>query len=298
MNNESFESGAAFIDGKFVPIASAKISVLDWGLLHSDATYDVVHVWNGAFFRLADHIQRFENGMARLHMKIEHSAGDIADIVTQCVRLTGLKEAYVEIVCTRGVPPTGSRDPRDCVNRFFAFAIPFSWIANQKQRDQGLRLHISQTQRIAPESVDPTVKNYHWLDLTRGLFDAYAHHQDTAVLVDGRGNVVEGPGFNLFALTDKGLVTPCVGVLEGITRQTVIILARQMDVDVLLQALSIEELRSAREVFITSTAGGVMPVCWIDGVAVGNGQVGKLTQQMTELYWEAHKNPRYSTPAY
>lgn len=298
MNNEIFESGAAFIDGVFVPIASAKISVLDWGLLHSDATYDVVHVWDGAFFRLADHIKRFESGMARLHMNIAHSANDIVDIVTQCVRLTGLKEAYVEIVCTRGVPPAGSRDPRDCVNRFFAFAIPFSWIANQQQREKGLRLHISQVQRIAPESVDPTIKNYHWLDLTRGLFDAYAHHQDTAVLVDGQGNVVEGPGFNLFALTDKGLVTPCVGVLEGITRQTAITLARQMDVEVLLRALSIEELRGAHEVFITSTAGGVMPVCWIDGVAVGDGRVGVVTQQMTELYWEAHKDPRYCTPAY
>ncbi|WP_042935769.1 aminotransferase class IV, partial [Pseudomonas gingeri] len=97
MNNKTFKSGAAFIDGVFVPIASAKISVLDWGLLHSDATYDVVHVWDGAFFRLTDHIQRFESGMARLHMKIPHSATDIVDIVTQCVRLTGLKEAYVEI---------------------------------------------------------------------------------------------------------------------------------------------------------------------------------------------------------
>ncbi|MFC3943742.1 branched-chain amino acid transferase [Pseudomonas gingeri NCPPB 3146 = LMG 5327] len=298
MNNKTFKSGAAFIDGVFVPIASAKISVLDWGLLHSDATYDVVHVWDGAFFRLTDHIQRFESGMARLHMKIPHSATDIVDIVTQCVRLTGLKEAYVEIVCTRGVPPVGSRDPRDCVNRFFAFAIPFSWIANQQQREKGLRLHISQVQRIAPESVDPTIKNYHWLDLTRGLFDAYAHHQDTAVLVDGQGNVVEGPGFNLFALTDKGLVTPCAGVLEGITRQTAITLARQMDVEVLLRALSIEELRGAHEVFITSTAGGVMPVCWIDGVAVGDGRVGVVTQQMTQLYWDAHKDPRYSTLAY
>ena len=298
MNNVSFKSGAAFIDGKFVPIASAKIPVLDWGLLHSDATYDVVHVWDGAFFRLADHIKRFENGMTRLHMKVEHSASDITDIVTQCVRLTGLREAYVEIVCTRGVPPAWSRDPRDCVNRFFAFAIPFSWIANQQQRDQGLRLHISQVRRIAPESVDPTVKNYHWLDLTRGLFDAYAHHQDTAVLVDGQGNVIEGPGFNLFALTDKGLVTPSVGVLEGITRQTVIALARQLDVEVLLRALPIEELRSAREVFITSTAGGVMPVCWIDDVPVGDGRVGVLTHQITELYWEAHKDPSYCTPAY
>lgn len=298
MNNEAFKSGAAFIDGVFVPIASAKISVLDWGLLHSDATYDVAHVWDGAFFRLNDHIERFERGMARLHMSIEHNATDIADIVTQCVRLTGLKQAYVEIVCTRGVPPPGSRDPRDCVNRFFAFAIPFSWIANQQQREQGLRLHISQVQRIAPESVDPTVKNYHWLDLTRGLFDAYAHHQDTAVLVDGQSNVVEGPGFNLFALTDEGLVTPCAGVLEGITRKTVITLARDMGVDVSLKALSIEALRGAQEVFITSTAGGVMPVCWVDDIAVGDGRVGVMTQQMIQRYWEAHKDPRYSIPVY
>ncbi len=124
----SYANGAAFVDGRFVPVAEARVPILDWGFLRSDATYDVAHVWRGRFFRLEDHLDRFERGMARLRMRPPYDRAAIREILIECVRLSGLRDAYAEVICTRGVPPPGSRDPRDCENNFFAFVVPFVWM--------------------------------------------------------------------------------------------------------------------------------------------------------------------------
>lgn len=291
----SASSGIAFIDGGFCPIAEAKISVLDWGLLRSDATYDVVHVWQGRFFRLEAHLDRFLHSMAELRMAIPHDRAAIADILHDCVRRSGLRDAYVEMICTRGVPQAGSRDPRQAENRFIAFAIPFGWIANEEQRARGLHLVISSIQRIAPESVDPTVKNYHWLDLVKGLFEAYDRGGENVLLVDRDGNLAEGPGFNLFAVHAGQLTTPNRGVLEGITRRTVLELCRELNIPARSAPLTPWAVGSADEVFITSTAGGIMPVTRIDDATVGDGRPGPITQRLTEAYWGKHADPAWST---
>ena len=121
--------GVAFIDGEYVPIAEARIPVLDWGFLHSDATYDVAHAWRGKFFRIDDYLDRFHASMEKLRMSVPYSRKQIRSIMFELVRRSGLRNAYVEVVCTRGVPAPGSRDLRSCENRFLAFAIPFVWIA-------------------------------------------------------------------------------------------------------------------------------------------------------------------------
>ena len=136
--------------------------------------------------------------MEKLHMSIPHSRSDLRTILIDCVRASWLKDAYVEMICTRGRPQPGSRDPRTCTNQFFAFAIPFVWIATFEKQKEGLHLIISRRQRIPPESVDPTVKNYHWLDMVMGLFEAYERGGETVIVVDADGNLVEGPGFNVF----------------------------------------------------------------------------------------------------
>ena len=289
-----FSHGAAYVDGQLVPIAEAKISLLDWGFLHSDATYDVAHVWKGKFFRLDDHLERFLSGMGKLRMSIPHSRGDLRSILIEYVRMCGLREAYVEMICTRGFPKPGSRDPRTCKNRFFAFAIPFVWIANLQKQRTGLRLIVSRWQRIPPESVDPTVKNYHWLDMVMGLFEAYDRGGETAVVVDTRGNLIEGPGFNIFAVKAHTLATPAHGVLEGITRRTAIELATEYGYEVVQRNLPGDEARSADEVFVTSTAGGIMPVTKIDRRVIGSGTPGPVTQALQEGYWSLHEDPRYT----
>jgi branched-chain amino acid aminotransferase len=292
----AYAEGAAFVDGRFVPAVEARIPILDWGFLRSDATYDVAHVWRGSFFRLEDHLDRFERGMARLHMSPPYGRAEIRDILTECVRLSGLREAYAEIICTRGVPPPGSRDPRECENNLFAFAVPFVWIADPERQERGLHATISRVQRIGPESVDPTVKNYHWLDLELGLYEAYERGGETAILVDRAENVVEGPGFNVFTVKDGRVATPRRGVLEGITRKTVIELASELGLPLEAREVPSEEVRRADEVFLTSTAGGIIPITKVDGASVGGGAPGPVTLGLREAYWELHEDPRFTTP--
>jgi branched-chain amino acid aminotransferase len=291
----AYETGAAFIEGKFVPVTEARVPITDWGFLHSDATYDVAHVWRGAFFRLEDHLDRFERGMAKLRMSLPYGRDEIREVLLECVRLSGLRDAYAEMICTRGVPPPGSRDPRECENRFYAFVVPFIWIADPRQQERGLNAVISNVQRIQPESVDPTVKNYHWLDLTAGLYEAYDRGGETVILVDRKGNIVEGPGFNVFVVKGSRLSTPWTGILEGITRKTVIELAAEHGIPIERRAVPSDEVRDADEIFVTSTAGGIMPVTKVDGRAVGHGRPGPVTLRLRKAYWKLHREPDFVT---
>lgn len=283
-----YPSGVAYLDGQYLPMSEARVSILDYGFLHSDATYDVAHVWKGAFFRLDAHLGRFFNGMEKLHMSIDFDRGQVIEVLQNCVALSGLQNAYVEFICTRGTSPSLNRDPRDCINRFMAFAIPFGSVANPDQMKRGLSVHISDRVRIPPPSVDPTVKNYHWLDLVAGLYDAYDHGAETAILLDMNGNIAEGPGFNIFVVKQGRVTTPKYGVLQGITRQTVFDLCSELQITCATNDISPANILAADEVFITSTAGGVMPVTQLNGQAIGYGAVGSLTTQVMDLYWQWH----------
>ena len=184
--------GCAYVCGQFIAPEDAKISIFDWGFLHSDATYDVAHVWQGRFFRLDDHLERFFASLTRLRLDPGKTREEVRAIAHECVRRSGLRDAYVEVLCTRGQPEPGSRDPRSCRNNFMAFAIPFVWIADPAKQARGINLIVSDVQRIAPASIDPRIKNYHWLDMVQALFQAYERGGESALLVDAAGNVEIG----------------------------------------------------------------------------------------------------------
>jgi branched-chain amino acid aminotransferase len=289
--------GCAYVDDRFVAPEDAKISIFDWGFLHSDATYDVAHVWKGRFFRLDDHLDRFEASCRALHLDPGLPRARMREVMHECVRRAGLQDAYVELLCTRGRPAPGSRDPRTCTNRFMAFAIPFVWIADPDKQRRGIDVVIGSPQRIPAASVDPRIKNYHWLDFVMGLFEAYERGAETVLLTDGAGQVTEGPGFNVFAVFGRRLVTPASGVLEGVSRRTVIELARAAGLDVELRALPVDELRRADEIFLSSTGGGVIPIATLDGALVGGrprGVFGPVSEQLQAAYWALHDDPRYA----
>lgn len=289
-------AGAAWIDGRYCPIEEAKISVLDLGVTRSDCTYDVVHAWHGRFYRLTDHLDRFAANMARLRLDPGIDPSEIESILHGCVRHAGLQDAYVSMTCTRGRLIPGSRDLRTARCTFYCYAVPFVWISSPDRQVAGARLRISAVTRIPPQSVDPAVKNYHWLDLDLALLDAYDHEAELVVLRDLSGAITEGPGFNVFAYVDGRWLTPGSGTLLGITRRSVIELTAESGQPAEQGRLTADELTRAQEVLVTSTAGGVMPVTVIDGKPVGSGVPGPLTLQLREQYWARHSDPRYSAP--
>jgi branched-chain amino acid aminotransferase len=290
-------AGAALLEGEIVPIGEARIPITDMGFSRSDATYDVVAVWGGAFFRLDDHVERFRRSCDRLRLDPGVSDERLREKLIELVALTGLREAYVDVICTRGVPEWGIRDPRAVRNRLYAYAVPYLWVLPWDERDSGMDAVISRSvERISSSSVDPTVKNFHWGDFTRGLYEAYDRGARFPVLLDGGGNVTEGPGYNVFALVDGKLLTPATGVLEGITRRTVIELARQQGIDVRERVVDEATFKRGTELFATSTAGGVMAITSLDGDPIGGGRVGPVTRKLRDLYWAAHADSRYLTP--
>jgi len=291
----AWAAGAAWIDGGYRPIEEAKISVLDLGVTRSDCTYDVVHVWDGRFYRLGDHLDRFSASCARLRLEPGHDRAAIEGILHGCVRHAGLRAAYVSMTCTRGRLAPGSRDLRTARNTFYCFAVPFVWISTPEQQATGASLWISEVTRIPPDSVNPLIKNYHWLDLDMALLDAYDHGAQLVVLRDASGAITEGPGYNVFGHVDGRWLTPVSGTLAGVTRRSVIELIGEAGDVVEEGQLTADDLLRAGEVLVTSTAGGIMPVTIIAGHPVGTGAPGPRTTLLRERYWARHEDPRFTT---
>jgi branched-chain amino acid aminotransferase len=291
-----YSAGAAFVDGRYMPVNEASVPILDWGYRRSDVTYDVVGVWDGAFFRIDDHIARFRSSMTALRMNPDETDAEIRQILMQVVRLSGLREAYVAMDCLRGRPKPGlPYHPANCRNRLTAYAIPWVWAISQEVQARGAHLVIAKTPRIAEESVDPRVKNFHWGDLTRALFEAHDAGADTAILLDAAGLVTEGPGFNVFAVRDGVVATPDRGGLEGITRLSVIELCEELGLPCEVRPLPVEEFREADEVFLATTAGGVMPASRLDGRIMGNDRPGPISSQLRTRFWQRRAEGWHAT---
>ncbi len=290
MNTAQWPTGAAYLNGDFMPVGEAKIPVTDWGYRRSDVTYDVVSVWDGAFFRLDDHLRRFAASMAHFRLQPRESIDDLRGILHEVVRRTGLREAYVAMDCLRSSPPAGvPRHPAHAGAYLLAYVVPYVWLMPAEKIERGMHLMVSSTPRIPEASVNPRAKNFHFADMTRSMFEAQEKGADNPLLLDYEGNVTEGPGFNVFAVTDGKVVTPARGVLEGITRLAVLDLCAKLGLPCEVRTMPVAELRNADELFITSTAGGVMGATRLDGRILGNDRPGPITRRLHDAYWELRK---------
>lgn len=296
-SDNPFAAGAAYIDGRYMPIGQAAIPITDWGYRRSDVTYDVVGVWEGNFFRLDDHIRRFRSSMRKFRFEPRECDEDIKTILNRCVALSGLKNAYVAMDCLRGRPAPGMPyHPVHARNYIAAFAIPWVWVMSPEVQKRGGHLIIAETLRIPADSVDPTAKNFHWADLTRGQFEALDRGADFALLLDSDGNVTEGPGFNVFFVIDDVVVTPDAGVLEGITRKSVIEICRDLGISAKVCKVTADEARGADEIFLATTAGGVMPASRIDGRIMGNDRPGPISMKIKDTFWAKRAAGWHATP--
>tara|TARA_B100000282_G_scaffold230177_1_gene172679 strand:- start:2090 stop:2998 length:909 start_codon:yes stop_codon:yes gene_type:complete len=290
--------GAAWMNGNVLPISQATIPINDWGLVHSDITYDVVPVIDGAFFRFDEYLARFLSSMENLHLDPGMTKLDIQAALHQMVGKSNLRDSYVAMVCSRGKPKiAGSRDPRDCDNHFFAWCVPYVHVIKPEVVEQGATAWIAQNAyRIPENSVNPLVKNYHWGDFTQGIFEAKDKDYETVILLDYDGNVTEGPGFNVFAVKDKVLITPDRGVLAGVSRKTVLEMAEHLGINTSIRSLSVEELLEADEVFLSSSGGGVIPIIRVNETIFGNGASGPISVQLNKTYWTWTTLEKYRDP--
>ncbi len=286
------------MDGQIIPIVQAALPVTDWGLTHSDIAYDVVPVWQGAFFRLDDYVTRFIASLTAGRYDIGMDRDGICDALQAMVAATGLTDAYVAMVAARGRNPVpGSRDPRDCVNHFYAWCVPYVHVVKPELAAKGTSVWIAKSVRRIPiDSVDPRVKNYHWGDFTSGLFEAKDKGFETTLLLDHDGNLTEGPGFNVFAVFGDTVITPDGGVLHGITRATVLEMCAEAGLKMETRALPLDEVLSADEVFLSSSGGGVIPVARVDDRYFSNGAAGPVALGLRKRYFDWIMRPEHRTP--
>lgn len=288
--DKRFEKGIAFMNGEYCALSDAAIPILDLGFLQSDATYEKATVMNGRFFRLQDHFHRFDRSCAKFRLRNPHSNEEMVRIFSRMIKQAGLRDAGVFWCVTRGLikHPSDRCNPEAFANRFYAIVDPYVSIVTQEQRNRGLNIIIAESHiRIPSKAVDPTAKNFHWQDMKLSLFEATDRGKDFSVLTDIDDYLTEAPGANIFVVKGGELYTPNSGCLEGITRLSALELAEMIGVRAHVEKVHARQLRDADEAFITSSAGGIMPVNSVDDrVLGGKPGPGVLTIQLHNLYWE------------
>jgi len=231
--------------------------------------------------------------MAALRLDPGVDANGVAAACHAIVARTGLRHAYVAMVASRGVPMIpGNRDPRTCANHFYAWCVPYVNVIEPEIAEAGASVWIAKDVRRIPEdSVNPLAKNYHWGDLTAGIFEAKDQGYDAVLLLDHQGNVTEGPGFNAFAVKDGRVVTPERGVLHGITRRTVLEMSAEAGFATEQRPLPLDEFLEADEIMLSTTAGGVVPVTRVDDRIFSNGAPGPVAARLRSLYSDWRLRP-------
>lgn len=288
-----FAGGTAWIEGSYVPTAEARISLFDTGFGHSDLTYTVAHVWHGNIFRLGDHLDRLLDGARRLRLDPGYTKAELAEVAKQCVSRSQLRESYVNLTITRGFGVRrGEKDLSKLTHQTYVYAIPYLWAFPPNEQIYGTSAIVPRhVRRAGRNTVDPTIKNYQWGDLTAASFEAKDRGARTAILLDADNCVAEGPGFNVVVVKDGELASPSRNALPGITRKTVFEIAESMGIRATLRDVTSRELYDADELMAVTTAGGVTPVISLDGVPQSGGQPGPLTVAIRDRFWALMDEP-------
>jgi branched-subunit amino acid aminotransferase/4-amino-4-deoxychorismate lyase len=286
-SDNPLSKGVAWVGGELVPFLEARIPLRDQGFLHGDLTYDVPAVWDGRFFRLEDHIDRLGVSCKKMRMKLPLPRKEISRVLVEMVAQSGIRDAFVEIIVTRGLKAVREqKTTEEAINNLYMFIVPYIWVMDPvMQRTGGSSIIARTVRRTPPGSFDPTVKNLQWGDLTRGLFEARDRGATYPFLTDGDANLTEGSGFNIVLVKDGVLYTPDRGVLQGVTRKSVAEVAKAHGIEIAYQC---------DEIFMCTTAGGIMPITSLDGEPVKDGRIGPITQTIWDGYWAMHYDSAYS----
>jgi len=292
------ESLIVYVNGEYVPREQARISIFDVGFLRGDAVFDTTSAWNGRIFKLPAHLERLDLSLRAARIACPLPPKALADVIVETTRRSGLRNAYIQTIVTRGEPPIGVRDLTQCRPSLIVFAIPYVWILNREQIASGGRGSIVSTRALPVQCLDPKIKSLSRQHLDLAVLQGKFAGADVALMLDLDGRVTEGPGFNLFAVKGGTMYSPPEGILMGITRQTVFELAAEHGLPAREAQLTAYDLYAADEIFLTSTAGGIMPLVEIDGRAIGDGRPGPVFQRVHDLYWALRESGRDGTPVF
>ena len=286
-----------YIDGEFLPKAEAKVSVFDHGLLYGDGVFEGIRSYNGRVFKLDEHLERLYDSAKSIMLEIPISIETMKETVLETLRRNHLRAAYIRLIVTRGVGDLGL-DPDKCPKPSIIIIADKIALYPQKYYEDGLEIVTVSVRRNYAEAINPRIKSLNYLNNILAKIEGKQAGAEEVLMLNAEGYVVECSGDNIFWLKNGVLVTPPVhmGILEGVTRNSVIDLAREAGIRVEERVFTRHDLYIANECFLTGTAAEVIPVVKIDRRPIGDGQPGKVTQRLITAFRQLANNS--GTPIY
>ncbi len=269
----------ACVDGQLLTPEEAKVSVYDRGFLYGDSVFETIRTYGGRPFALEEHVHRLERSSELVGIQLPISPAELTQEIADAIIAAGNAESYARIMITRGTGPLGL-DPAHVTRPFRVILIePFTRLPVAMYRD-GISVITYRTERASDAAHGAKVGNY--LAGMMALRVARQTGAHEALILDTAGRVTEGTTSNVFIVRGQTIFTPPddAGILLGITRAKIIELAPRIGLSVKFAPLSVADLSSADEVFLSSSLREILPVVRVDGTSIGSGQPGSLTREL------------------
>ncbi|MBM4045254.1 MAG: branched-chain-amino-acid transaminase [Planctomycetes bacterium] len=278
-------SRKVWISGDLVPQEEAKVSVYDHGFLYGDGVFEGIRVYGGRCFKVKEHIDRLFDSARGIALTIPMAPVEMGAALQKTVMANGIVDGYVRLIVTRGVGKLGL-DADKCSNPQVIIIADTIELYPKEFYDNGLAIVTAPTIRTSHEALSPRIKSLNYLNNIMAKIEGKNAGAVEAVMMNKDGYVAECTGDNIFIVKDGRLVTPPAhaGILMGITRATVLDLARKARIPAAEEDLTRYDLYSADECFLTGTAAEIVPVVRIDGRTIGDGKPGKVTRRLLKAF--------------
>lgn len=270
-----------YLNGEFVTKENAKVSVYDHGFLYGDGIFEGIRVYSGNIFRVEEHMDRLYRSAKSIMLNMPHSKEEFTGLVVETVERNQLRDAYIRIVVSRGVGDLGL-DPYKCPKVNVVIIVEPLSIFPRELYERGLEIVTVATRRNRPDVLSPKVKSLNYLNNVLVKIEAHLANVSEALMLNDQGYVAEGSADNIFIVRGNEFLTPpgYVGALEGITRNAVIEIAKNLGYEVKEEPFTRHDVYTADEVFLTGTAAEVIAVVKVDGRVIGDGIPGQHTQNI------------------
>ena len=274
-----------YIDGKFCDEKNAKVSVFDHGLLYGDGVFEGIRAYHGRVFKLQEHVERLYYSAKAILLTIPMTPAEMAAAVVAACRRNQLRDGYIRLVVTRGVGTLGL-DPNRCARPSVIIIANKIQLYPAELYEKGMAIVTVATTRNLHNALNPAIKSLNYLNNILAKIEAHNAGVEEAIMLNAEGFVAECTGDNIFAVKGSKLLTPplSAGALYGITRGTVMDLARESGMDVSEPNLTRYDFYNADECFLTGTGAEIIPVVKIDGRVIGSGAPGPATRSLVEKY--------------
>ncbi|MET0065073.1 MAG: branched-chain-amino-acid transaminase [Candidatus Thiodiazotropha sp.] len=275
---------AYWLNGHCVDARDAVLPLNDHGLLYGDGIFEGIRFYQGIPFRLDQHLQRLAHSARALMLTLPYPLARIAEAINEVIAAFSAPQGYLRLVVTRGSGGLGL-DPTRCTRpSLFIIAEQMAWISETKRRD-GIDLMTASTRRVDSTMLDPRIKSLNYLNNILARLEAQQAGADEALMLNSLGYVVEGSAENIFIVRDGSLCTPPVsdGALDGITRSTLMQLARASNLRMTERSLTRYDIYTADECFLSGTGAGLVPVRALDGRVLRDSP-GPFTRHLQQAY--------------